>query len=151
MAKEKEINMKLLKFIKIPLKEKLMLTEAFLLFLLSYILVTSFPLKFYSKFIGKYMEENNLNDFNNNDTNLVFLSIRRAKKLLPFQPKCLVNSIVTKKMLDKRKIKNMLYLGLNKDNSDKLKAHAWVNVFSTNNKQQATNNKQQYNVIAFFS
>lgn len=109
------------------------------------------------------MEQANLNDINNNNSNLVFLSVRRAKKILPFQPKCLVNSIVTKKMLDRRNIKNMLYLGLNKDNTDKLNAHAWVNVFSTNNnklersgnpdlsERQTTNNKQQFKIIAFFS
>ncbi|OFX44136.1 MAG: hypothetical protein A2046_14465 [Bacteroidetes bacterium GWA2_30_7] len=159
--------MKLLKFINIPFKEKLMLTEAFLLFIVSNMLVTLFPLKFYSKFIGNYMEETNFADNDNNCSDMIFLAIRRAKKALPFKPKCLVNSIVTKKMLDRRNIKNMLYLGLNKNISNNLIAHAWVRVFGNNEnllqqEQQTLTpspsgegrgeaNNNQFKVIAFFS
>lgn len=119
--------------------------EAFLWILLSSFVVTFFSINFYGKYIGNYMCYTEESEVNTLEVKEIFISIKRAAFIFPFKIKCLVFSIVLKKMLDKRNIKNTLYLGLQKDNSDKLVAHAWISV---GNKSI---NKRKFIQVAYFS
>ena len=52
-------------------------------------------------------------------------SIKTIAKYVPWQSKCLVQSMAGKRMLAKRGIETTLYLGVDKQGSD-MKAHAWL-------------------------
>ncbi|OFX16415.1 MAG: hypothetical protein A2033_08190 [Bacteroidetes bacterium GWA2_31_9] len=140
----KKVIVNTIKFTRISINEKLMLIEALFLFLKTIFFVKILPLKYYHNYIGNYMKEMSLDENSNYNYDDVISAIRRAKLIIPFRTKCLVNSIVLKKMLDKRSIKNMLYLGVYKNNYSSLNAHAWVNI---NNKS----NSDKYKIIAYFS
>ena len=151
----KKGNILIYKFLIISFNEKKMFFEAFTLYLFVELLMLLFPFRFYSNFIGNYMKQVELNNNDSNLASLVLIAIKRALKILPYKPKCLVNSIVAKKMLDKRGIKSILFLGLNKNINNKLYAHAWLKIsnfsyFIPLNLQSEYNTKQ-FKVIAFFS
>jgi hypothetical protein len=142
------IKKNIIKFHKINTTERLVLFEAIFLFAWTIFLVKLLPLKFYHFFIGSYMKEAeiSLNDYSEIDVEIISCAIRRARRIIPIKTKCLENSIVLKKMLDKRNIKNTLYLGLFKNEVKKLKAHAWVNFNNSINQ-----NRNKYKFIACFS
>jgi hypothetical protein len=56
----------------------------------------------------------------------IYRAMRRSSVYLPFREKCLVDAIVTKKMLQKYNIESTIYLGVAKDGNKKLIAHAWL-------------------------
>jgi predicted GIY-YIG superfamily endonuclease len=63
--------------------------------------------------------------------------------------KCLVESIAVKRMLRRRHIPATLYLGVAKDNQDRMTAHAWVrsgNIWLTGGR-----NRHRFTVVGFFS
>lgn len=128
------------KFIYLKKTEKKIIAEAFSYFLLSIILVRFFKLNFYARYIGKYMTptEIDINQDLEEEIKLITRNILRVKNMIPFKTTCLEDSIVTKKILDKRNIKTVLYLGLKKEKNN-LIAHAWTipNLASNNCKFKA--------------
>lgn len=90
------------------------------------------------------MQKSESENINETKYRAIIKAIRLAKKTIPVHIKCLVYSVALKKMLDRRNISNTLFLGLQKDEKDKLKAHAWV---CASNKEANTEYKQ----IAYFS
>lgn len=44
----------------------------------------------------------------------------------PWQSKCLVRAMLTQHLLNKRNISSTLYLGVNKNQSGEMQAHAWL-------------------------
>ncbi|MBN1187692.1 MAG: lasso peptide biosynthesis B2 protein [Bacteroidales bacterium] len=57
---------------------------------------------------------------------LVKDSIRRASRYNIVKPKCLAEAITAKKLLNKKQIPSTLYLGVAKDEKQKMIAHAWL-------------------------
>lgn len=53
-------------------------------------------------------------------------AVESAARRLPWHSSCFARAIVGKRMLDLRRIPAMLYLGVRKDESGKLHAHAWL-------------------------
>jgi len=58
----------------------------------------------------------------------VGLAIVRASRYTPWESACLVQSLTAQKMLQKRDVCGVFYLGVAKDkeNNDKMNAHAWT-------------------------
>ncbi len=44
----------------------------------------------------------------------------------PWESLCLVQAMTVQKMLKKRNISTTIYLGVNKDKNNEMKAHAWI-------------------------
>lgn len=57
---------------------------------------------------------------------LISLSLNRAAKYSPWRTKCFEQAIAAKMMLKRRGMKTTLYLGVYKDQMNKLGAHAWL-------------------------
>lgn len=56
----------------------------------------------------------------------VFRAMRRSSIYLPFNNSCLYEALVVKLMLNSRGIESTFYLGVSKDSTKQLKAHAWL-------------------------
>lgn len=54
-------------------------------------------------------------------------AIERAGRVSPWRNRCLVSSLVAKRMLNKRNIPSVLSLGLLKNSEGRVVAHAWLN------------------------
>jgi hypothetical protein len=133
------------KIISLPLNEKLLLSEAFFALILFYFVVNLLPLKYYSRFVGKYMQKSELICSNESQYKAICKALKRAKKAIPFHIKCMVSSVALKKMLDRRNVSSTLFLGLQKTENKELKAHAWV-CFNEYN-----NNNISFKIIAFYT
>ncbi|WP_373033745.1 lasso peptide biosynthesis B2 protein [Sulfurovum sp.] len=68
-----------------------------------------------------------LNDKENTNAIAVGKAITRAAEYTPWESACLVQSLAAQKMLQKRGIPGVFYLGAAKDkeSEEKMKAHAW--------------------------
>jgi len=58
-------------------------------------------------------------------------AIERAGKVLPWRNRCLVSSLVARKMLNRRDVPSQLSLGVAKDTGGKTVAHAWLSSGNT--------------------
>lgn len=56
----------------------------------------------------------------------IALAVNRACKYSPWRTKCFEQAIAAKIILKQRRLKSTLYLGVYKDQSDKMQAHAWL-------------------------
>jgi len=121
-------------FFKLPFKEKLLLTEAFVCLLAARLAILVFPFKKIAPGIGIHMKETPPDIHPRLKEILLQIrrSIRRASKYAPWQSKCLVQAIAGKMMLKRRNIPYTLYLGVTRDvgkeveKKNALKAHAWL-------------------------
>ncbi|MBU0515534.1 MAG: lasso peptide biosynthesis B2 protein [Proteobacteria bacterium] len=52
--------------------------------------------------------------------------VATASRHLPWECKCLARAVTGKQMLRRRGVPSTLYLGLAKDETEKLEAHAWL-------------------------
>lgn len=52
--------------------------------------------------------------------------VTHISKHTPWESLCLVQSMTVQKMLEKRGIPTTLYLGVNKDTNNEMKAHSWI-------------------------
>ena len=70
----------------------------------------------------------NKNDYNRQIIENIVWSVTAASKYIPLSGLCLIQALAAHKMLKKRSISGLLYLGVGKDQKDqnKLVAHAWV-------------------------
>jgi hypothetical protein len=90
------------------------------------IIVLFFPLRWYAKILG--IEHAVSSEDSINTDHIVFKisqAMIRCRKLLPWNPNCLVEAITVKIILNHRGITSTLYLGVTKENGN-MKAHAWL-------------------------
>lgn len=66
------------------------------------------------------------NNYDGIKLNQVRTAISRASEILQFRNRCLVSSLVARRMLNRRRIKSELYLGVAKIEGGKIRAHAWI-------------------------
>ncbi|WP_423231149.1 lasso peptide biosynthesis B2 protein [Clostridium grantii] len=53
-------------------------------------------------------------------------AVNQASKYTPWESRCLVKAITAQRLLKKKGIYSTIYLGVNKDESNKMNAHAWL-------------------------
>lgn len=119
---------KLIKFLKLKTEYKLLLTEALLLLGFSRFILLTMEFKKIAPHLGPHMKEPS------DDADVVRLSeakkvgwaVNAMSKHTFWESKCLAQAITAKIMLNRRKIKSTLYLGVAKDENGKMIAHAWV-------------------------
>ena len=118
------------------MEDKLLFTEAFFLTGIMRYKILHIPFDKLKKQLGKYNQESK--EELSQDEYKVVMKIRNAvvntSKYTPWESLCLVQSMTVQRMLNKRNISTTLYLGVNKDKNNEMKAHSWIrcgNVFVT--------------------
>lgn len=53
-------------------------------------------------------------------------AVVNTSRYTPWESLCLVQSMTVQKMLTRRNISSTLYLGVNKDTNNEMKAHSWI-------------------------
>lgn len=91
-------------------------------------LLKALPFSRVAPTLGNQMEETSFESDREHDALLKSISkaILIMSRYTFWESKCLVMAIAGKKMLSRRRIDSTLYLGMAKDDSGKLIAHAWL-------------------------
>ncbi len=118
------------KFSKLSSEEKKLFMEAYVTLgvMRTAILTVSFKRLTRSlEQVPKKKELPKLNEIEMKTANQVGQAIMRASAYTPWESACLAQSLAAKKMLQKRGIPGVFYLGAMKDeeSKEKMKAHAW--------------------------
>ena len=110
------------------MEDKLLFTEAFFLTGIMRYKILHIPFDKLKTRLGKYNQESK-EDISQDEYKVV-MKIRNAvvntSKYTPWESLCLVQSMTVQKMLNKRNISTTLYLGVNKDKNNEMKAHSWI-------------------------
>jgi len=122
---------KIKKFTQLSTEEKKLFIEAYLTLgiMRTAILTVSFKrLTLSFEHMPDKKETETLNDEENAKAISVGQAITRAAAYTPWESACLVQSLAAQKMLKKRGIPGVFYLGAAKDqeSKEKIKAHAWT-------------------------
>jgi hypothetical protein len=118
------------KFTKLSSEEKKLFMEAYVILgvMRTAILTVSFKRLTRSlEHLAKKKELEKLNEEEMQTAQKVGQAIMRASAYTPWESACLAQSLTAQKMLQKRGIPGVFYLGAAKDeeNKEKMKAHAW--------------------------
>lgn len=91
-------------------------------------LVKIFPFSKVAPFLGEQMEETGIILQSSHKEELANISqaLHIMSRYTFWESQCLVKAIAAMKMLEKRQIESTLYLGMAKDESGELIAHAWL-------------------------
>jgi hypothetical protein len=118
----------LFRFFQLRSAERLAFGEAFFLFIIVRLWILLFPFKWIAPTLGIGRTKSPGMPIDHLEANalLVEQSLRRAQQSLPRVCTCLVQSIAGKFMLRRRLMSNTLHLGVAKDTSHGLIAHAWL-------------------------
>jgi len=109
-------------------KEYFLFTEAWLLLAFARAMLILLPFKRIAPLLGRVNEEVPTDDSDGNKAVLknIQVAILRGSRYSPWRTKCFEQAIAGKVMLKKRGIKGTLYLGVFKDQANKLRAHSWL-------------------------
>ena len=115
------------KYICLTKEEKALFRQALYLMIGWKMRIILFPMRKYAKFLGKKGEDSVNSDVSKDYLiNKFTQAIHRADSVLPWESKCLTEAIATKRLLERYNIKSTLFLGVTKDENQKLIAHAWL-------------------------
>lgn len=138
-------------FKKIPFKLKIMALEALFLMALIRFSIIFIPFRYVASVIGKPMCETS----EEIDTDILIVTkkiawlINKLSHYTPWESKCFVKALAGQIMLKKRGIPCTLYLGMAKDKTDKLSAHAWLRC--GNSIILGGNERPGFTTVAYFS
>jgi hypothetical protein len=118
---------KISRYFTIKEEERILFRQALFLLIGWKMKIVFLPMKKYVMFFGVKGNEY-LNEDDSKDDLLIRIpiAIRRADSILPWRSKCLTEAIATKRLLAKYNIRSTLFLGVAKDENQKLIAHAWL-------------------------
>jgi hypothetical protein len=122
---------------KYSIKEYAMFTEAWFLMALSRLLIFFIPFKKLLPILGKPISDQEacetaveLDEASKDFLVAVQKSILRAARRSPWRTKCFEQALTARLMLKRRKLKSVIYFGVNKNLFTKQKqnmlAHAWI-------------------------
>jgi len=112
------------KFIKIPLGQKALLTEAICFLIASKLLLMLLPFRLCKQFFRK--NERLSRQANIQLLKEIRIAIERANKIAIWSNVCLVKSFAARLMLQRRGIASSIYLGVTIKEGKELAAHAWL-------------------------
>lgn len=138
-------------FWKKPLREKVFLFRIFWMLCITKFVNFILPFKAYSRFLGQINSESSKNPKNIDweYVDRVANSIRNISKVSPFHFKCLIQASVGKYFIAQESMESTLYFGVKKDESQNLKAHAWLRVGTKI--VLGGEIADQYNVVSMYS
>lgn len=121
---------KVRKFFELDSRSRILFLEAYLLLGISRIAISTIRFKRLVKSLSKKhgSADAPLNDAQLEMVRAIGMAIHRAAVYTPWESACLVQALTAQRMLSKRGIGGVLYLGAMMDHSDaaELSAHAWV-------------------------
>jgi hypothetical protein len=118
---------KIIKYFTLNKEERILFHQALQLLIAWKIRIVFLPMRKYVKFLGEKGKEAIYTEASKeNWIRKLPIAIHRADSILPWKSKCLTEAIATKKLLEKYQIKSTLFLGVAKDENQKLIAHAWL-------------------------
>lgn len=102
--------------------------EAFFLMGIARLAIVFFPFRKIASFMGKQMSESpaQVEEGIYSKAVQVRWSIQKMSTRTPWESKCLVQALTAQVMLKRRIVPTTLYLGIAKDGTNKLLAHAWL-------------------------
>lgn len=115
------------KFVSSTARDQYLFFAALVLSLIVKIVVFSFPLRWYARFL--FIPANNSSEITQSSYETIqeiSKAVNRCSRFAPWQTKCLVDAITAKLLLKWHGIPSTIFLGVNKDNERKLTAHAWL-------------------------
>jgi hypothetical protein len=121
---------KIKKFSKLPLEEKKLFLEAYMRLGMMRTAILTISFKRLTRDLEHLPKKEEITALNDKEISLaikVGQSITRAAAYTPWESACLAQSLTAQKMLQKRGIPGVFYLGAAKDeeSKEKMKAHAW--------------------------
>jgi hypothetical protein len=130
--------------------DRLLLFEASIFLGLARIIILVFPFRFIARLLGSHMAESPASECYSHHETLKTVSwvISVMSRYLPWDCKCLVQAIAAQWMLRIRGILSTLYLGVSKNDSQGLIAHAWLR--SGHVTLTGSHEKKQFTVISSF-
>ncbi len=113
-----------IKFTKLSIQEKLLFLEALLFSYAAKVLLLVLPFKYCLKFVSN-------DNCKHTDPDVLELkkikkAVYRANRMAFWDNKCLVMSLASRWMLQRRRIPSQISLGVAFDESNNLIAHAWL-------------------------
>ena len=118
---------KTFRYFTLKKEEKLLFHQALKLLISWKIRIVFLPMRNYVKLFGEKGKEATSIDVPDADEIYKFsFAIHRADSALPWRSKCLTEAIATKRLLARYNKKSTLFLGVAKDERQKLIAHAWL-------------------------
>ena len=117
-------------FWRLPIKEKMLFVEAFFLLGLMRLLITTVSFKRLTRSLRQSSTDVELSPLNDNQATVavqVGEIIGRAANNTPWESVCLTQALAAQRMLKKRGIPGVFYLGVMKDkeNDKNVRGHAW--------------------------
>lgn len=149
--KKKSItSSRLTNFIKLPIRDKLLLFETCFILLTARLLVLLFPFRILAKLLGKHMTESpaQISSDQLEKSRKIGRSIRKVSHYVPFRSMCFEQAITCKFMLNRKRISSTIYFGVVKNQNQKLKAHAWTR--SGNLILTGAKGRHLFNVVSTF-
>jgi len=119
---------KIKKFTKLSVQEKRFFMEAYYTLGIMRAAILRIPFKKLTRSLQHYTEKSELTELNEDQKKIslaIGKAIERAAAYTPWESACLVQSLTAQKMLQKRGIPGIFYLGVAKDEK-KMRAHAWT-------------------------
>ena len=121
--------MRFKKFGELSWKEQLLFSEAYFLQVTIGLLMRIIPFRWIPKlFSGKVQGKGGPWNIEPGTLNLIKAAIQRSSPYSPWKNKCLVQSLAARRMLNRRKIKSQISLGVAKGRNGQMIAHAWLKV-----------------------
>ncbi len=118
---------KLVKFFVLPLRKKILLGESLLLIWLIRLSLWLVPFRWLNKRLASVSS-----DLNNNRIDWLVIkdvtrSVKSCSRYVPYAS-CLTQALATRTLLQLKGQNSRLQIGVNKDENDKLEAHAWIEI-----------------------
>lgn len=110
------------------IENKILFAEAFILSGIMRFKILNIPFKKIKTNLGTYNEES-VKEVSIEDYKIakkIGNAVINTCKYTPWESLCLVQSMTVQKMLKRRNISSTLYLGVNKDDKNGMKAHSWI-------------------------
>jgi hypothetical protein len=119
---------RLAKFARLPGPDRLLFLEAALWLGIARLAILLIPFRQIAPFLGKHMTESpqSIVPAHRGLAERVCWAIKTASRHVPWESKCLAQVIAVKGMFRLRGIPSTIYLGLAKEEEEKLIAHAWL-------------------------
>lgn len=119
---------KIKRFFHLDRDERILFMQAYFILGYTSLMVSIIPLRRFLKRIGMQGKESTVTISSETLTELFLVekAIKRAIKYLPWRSKCFSRAITAKLLLKRKGIPSTLYLGVAKEDSKKMTAHAWV-------------------------
>lgn len=114
---------------ELPWKEQLLFSEAYFLHLTTGLMLKVIPFRRIARVFSS--RQSAVATRQSEEIEQIKTAIGRASKMSPWRNRCLVSSLVARRMLNRRKVPSKLSLGVAKDKGGRTVAHAWLSAGET--------------------